>query len=74
MVKREMQATPDLQGLIDSVPSGMGQQVYLMSLLAIDLDSKPEAQYMDKLAKGLNLSEQQCNTIHQKLGVPQLYS
>jgi uncharacterized membrane protein YebE (DUF533 family) len=45
-----------------------------MSLLAIDLDSKPEAQYLDQLAKGLNINQQQCNAIHEKLGVPQLYA
>lgn len=74
MVRNELQAPLDLQGLIDSVPNGMEQQIYLMSLLAIDLDSKEEAIYLDKLAKGLNISNQVSNQIHEKLGAPQLYS
>jgi uncharacterized membrane protein YebE (DUF533 family) len=73
-VRNEMNAPQDLDGLVASVPAGMEQQVYLMSLLAIDLDSKPEAQYLDQLAKGLNINQQQCNAIHEKLGVPQLYA
>ena len=53
-VRQEMQAPVDLNGLIRSVPAGMEQQVYLMSLMAIDLDSQAEAQYLDQLRQGLN--------------------
>lgn len=74
MVRNELQAPLDTQGLIDSVPAGMEQQVYLMSLLAIDLDSKEEAVYLNQLAKGLNISNQVSNMIHEKVGAPQLYS
>ena len=73
-VKNEMQSPLDLQGVIDSVPKGMEQQVYLMSLLTIDLDSQSEASYLDQLAKGLNISEQVANDIHQRVGAPKLYS
>ncbi|MCK5810274.1 MAG: tellurite resistance TerB family protein [Cocleimonas sp.] len=74
MVRNELQAPLDIQGLIESVPKGMEQQVYLMSLLAIDLDSKEEAVYLDFLAKGLNISHQESNQIHEKLGAPTLYN
>lgn len=74
LVRSIMREPQDVQGLINSVPDGMGEQVYLMSLLAIDLDSKPEALYLDQLAKGLNISNQQCNMIHEKCGAPVLYS
>ncbi|MCK5917068.1 MAG: tellurite resistance TerB family protein [Cocleimonas sp.] len=74
MVRNELQAPLDIQGLIDSVPKGMEQQVYLMSLLAIDLDSKEEAVYLNLLGKGLNISHQESNQIHEKLGVPTLYN
>jgi len=73
-VKKEMDAPLDLQAFIQSVPRGMEQQAYLMSLMAIDLDSKAEADYLDKMAKGLGLSESVSNQIHQKLGAPTLYS
>ncbi|MGK0271081.1 MAG: uncharacterized membrane protein YebE (DUF533 family) [Cocleimonas sp.] len=52
----------------------MEQQVYFMSLLAIDLDSNEEAHYLDELAKGLNISQDICNQIHEKVGAPALYS
>ena len=73
-VRNELQAPLDLDGLIASVPSGLEQQTYLMSLMAIDLDSKEEAVYLDALRRGLNISEQASNSIHEQLGAPQLYS
>ncbi len=74
LVKREMTSQTSLEDLIAEVPKGMEQQIYLMSLLAIDLDHPAEAEYLDKLAKGLGISPQQANAIHEKLGVPMLYS
>jgi len=73
-VKNEMQGPSDVDAVVASVPEGMQEQVYLMSLLTIDLDHQKEAQYLDKLAKGLNISPQVSNEIHQKVGAPQLYS
>lgn len=70
----EMQSPLDAQGFINSIPQGAGPQVYMMSLLGIDLDSQAEAQYLDALRKGVSMSEQEANAIHQKLGVPTLYS
>ena len=73
-IRAELDAPVDVDRVVNSVPSGMEQQAYLMSLLAIDLDSQAEAQYLDKLAKGLNISHQMADTIHAELGVPKLYS
>ncbi|MFK7995583.1 MAG: DUF533 domain-containing protein [Granulosicoccus sp.] len=70
----EMRSPLDAQGFINSIPQGAGPQVYMMSLLGIDLDSREEAQYLDTLRKGVNMSENEANAIHQKLGVPTLYS
>ena len=70
----EMSGPLDADGFIKSIPAGAGPQVYMMSLLGIDLDSREEAQYLDKLRKGVGMSEQDANTIHEKLGVPALYS
>ncbi len=72
-INSEVSQPLDVQAFINSVPRGMEQQVYLMSLMAIDLDSQAEAQYLDQLAKGFNISEQQSNEIHAKVGVPALY-
>lgn len=73
-VRNEMEQPLDVEAFIRSVPNGMEQQVYLMSLLGIDLDSKAEAQYLDTLAKGLSIAPAVANQIHTKLGVPTLYS
>lgn len=72
-VRNEMAQPLDVDAFIRSVPKGMEQQVYLMSLLGIDLDSKAEAQYLDQLAKGMGIAPELANQIHEKLGVPQLY-
>lgn len=73
-VRNELNAPLDVEGFINDVPRGMEQQVYFMSLLAIDLDSNEEAHYLDQLARGLGLSHDVCNQIHEKLGAPALYS
>lgn len=73
-VLAEMRAPLDLEGFIRTVPNGSEMQVYMMSLLGIDLDSREEAVYLDNLRKGMGMSEEQANAVHQKLGVPTLYN
>lgn len=53
-----------------SVPPGMEQQVYTISLMAIDLDSGREASYLRDLAHGLRLAPEVCEQIHRRLGAP----
>jgi len=72
-VLSEMQAPLDADAFIQSVPRGAEQQVYLMSLMAIDLDSQAEAQYLDKLREGFGMTQEASNAIHAQLGVPPLY-
>ncbi len=73
-VRSEMQKPVDVQSLINDTPNGLGPQVYAMSLLAIDLDSQNEAQYLHSLAQGYGLDPAQVNDIHAQLGVPSLYT
>jgi len=73
-LRDEMSAPLDTAAFIRSIPKGMEQQVYLMSLTSIDLDSKAEGQYLHQLAQGLGISQQACNQIHQQAGAPVLYS
>ena len=73
-VRNEMAAPLDLAAFVRSIPKGLEQQIYAMSLLGIDLDSKAEAQYLDQLASGLGISHDLSNQIHEKVGVPVLYS
>ncbi len=56
-----------------SVPLGMEQKVYTISLAAIDLDSQAEATYLRELAHGLRLSPEFCNDLHRQYGAPTLY-
>ncbi len=72
-VQKEISSPLDLEGVIASA-KGIEGEVYLSSLMTIDLDSKEEALYLDKLAKGLNISEESADAFHTKLGVPKLYS
>ena len=51
---------------------GLEQQVYGLSVMAIDLDENKEAHYLKDLAHGLRLPLDTCNGIHRKLGAPEL--
>jgi uncharacterized membrane protein YebE (DUF533 family) len=73
-VNAELSSPVDVDGLAGQVPQGMEAQVYLVSLMAIDLDSKNEAQYLHQLAQALGLEPRDVNDIHAQAGAPQLYS
>lgn len=73
-VQSELQAPVDPEGLAKQVPAGLEAQAYTMSLMAIDLDNQAEAQYLDRLARALGLQQAEVNSIHDRLGVPQLYA
>lgn len=72
-VRDELAAPLDVQGFVLSVPRGMEQQVYTMSLMGIDLDTQEEAQYLHQLAQGFGMNAETCNAIHEKLGAPKIY-
>jgi len=63
----------DVQGFVKSVPLGMEQQVYTMSLIAIDLDEGSEANYLIQLADGLRIPIADREQIHKRLGAPSVY-
>ncbi|WP_457673626.1 tellurite resistance TerB family protein [Thiolapillus sp.] len=73
-VQDELAAPLDVEAFVNSIPRGMEAQVYLASLMAIDLDTNPEAQYLHQLAQGMGLDPQAVNAIHDQLQVPRLYS
>ena len=72
-INDELAKPLDTQGFIREVPEGLGNQVYIMSLTAIDLDSNPEANYLHELATGLGIQPEIINQIHEKVGAPKLY-
>ncbi|TWU58805.1 hypothetical protein Poly51_15850 [Rubripirellula tenax] len=65
--------TTDVKDLAWSVPLGMEEQVYTVSLIAIELDEQKEANYLADLAHGLRLAPARCNEIHQSLGAPVIF-
>lgn len=72
-LRREMQSPLDTQGFIRSIPRGMEQEVYAMSLMGIVLDESSEASYLAELADGMSLSADVCNNIHREAGAPEIF-
>lgn len=62
----------DVKEFCWSVPLGMEQQVYTISLMAIRLDSQAEANYLKELSHGLRIPPHVCEQIHQRYGAPTL--
>lgn len=73
-IRSEIAKPLDVHEFAHSVPSGMEQNVYAMSLISIDLDTNKEARYLHELAQCMDLSPQICNQIHDKLGAPKIYT
>ena len=73
-VQAQLQAPVDIDNLVANTPEGLGQQVYAMSVMGIDLDTQDEAQYLHKLATAYGMQPAQVNEIHTQLGVPSLYN
>lgn len=72
-VQAELSRPVDVQGLARAVPAGLEPQVYMVSLMAIDLDARAEADYLHQLASALDLSPDDVNAMHDKAGAPRLY-
>jgi uncharacterized membrane protein YebE (DUF533 family) len=72
-VRDELTRPLDLEDFTRSIPQGMEQQVYAISLMAIDLDSQAEAQYLHNLAQASGISPQVSNQIHQQFGAQPIY-
>lgn len=72
-LRAEFARQVDVRELAWSVPLGMEEQAYTLSLIAIDLDEKKEAEYLADLAHGLRLRPARCNEIHQKYGAPVIF-
>jgi len=73
-INEQFNAPVDPEALARSIPKGMEQQAYAMSLLAIDLDNKNEANYLHAFAQSLSLDAQTVNAIHSQMDEPALYS
>jgi uncharacterized membrane protein YebE (DUF533 family) len=66
----ELRKPMDLEGLIRRVPNAeLAVQLYAASLLAIEVDTEAERQYLRRLAHGLGLEASVVRCVHQCLGV-----
>lgn len=70
---REELAKPLNFDFFADITSDIAPQVYAVSLMAINVDTPAEAQYLQQLAQGLGLDAQAVNGIHAQLGLTPLY-
>jgi uncharacterized membrane protein YebE (DUF533 family) len=67
---RELRKPMDLEGLVRDVPDQqVAVQLYAASLLAIEVDTEAERQYLRRLAHGLGLDAGVVRRVHQCLGM-----
>ena len=71
-LRDELSKPLDVREFAWSVPLGMEQQVYAMSLIAIDVDSQAETAYLDELAHGLRIPAEARDQIQRRYGARQL--
>lgn len=70
----QMSAPIDPESLARDTPKGHEIEVYTAAVLAIEPDNRAEAQFLDKLARGLGLPQAQVNEIHSAHDKPPLYT
>lgn len=73
-INRELSAPLNLDALMNDIPRGMEEKAYSVSLMAIDLDQREEAEYLHQLASGLGLDPREVDAIHDRMGPPRLYN
>jgi uncharacterized membrane protein YebE (DUF533 family) len=71
---REEMAKPLNFDFFADITTDMVPQVYAVSLMAINVDTAAEVQYLQQLAQGLGLDPQTINGIHAQLGLAPLYA
>jgi uncharacterized membrane protein YebE (DUF533 family) len=69
-VEEQLRAPVDPSGLAADTPDDRKSQLYLMSIMAIDIDSPSEKHYLRDLASALGLEPATVAAIHERLGVP----
>jgi|GEM_PF-5040052 len=60
----------DIRQFAREVPPGLEDEVYAVSLTAIDLDTNREARYLRKLATELELCRDEVEYLHRQVGAP----
>ncbi len=73
-IQSEFNKPLDVESFANDVPRGMEHQIYALSLSAIDLDDRREAQYLADLAQSLRISPSEANQIHEQVGAPKIFA
>ncbi|SFD44031.1 DUF533 domain-containing protein [Roseivivax sediminis] len=73
-VKKELAAPVDVEALAAATPATQRMPIYSASLMTIRVDTEAEAQYLDRLAKALELDEPTVNALHVQQGLTPLYA
>ena len=68
-VEQELKKSLNIEEFLKEIPKGMAEQVYYMSLFAIDLDHEAERAYLEMLSHKLNLPYKVVTDIHESLDV-----
>jgi uncharacterized membrane protein YebE (DUF533 family) len=62
-----------LRDFVWNVPLGAEQEIYAISMMTLNLDTRAEVNYLKDLAHGLrSAAGSVCAQIHQRFGVPVL--
>lgn len=72
-LRTELRRPVDVRELAWSIPYGLEEQAYTVSLIAIELDEQKEAEYLAELCHGLRLDPNRCNEIHRQYGAPTIF-
>ena len=72
-LRKEFRRRHDLDEFVASVPNGMEYEIYQVSLMAIHLDTRQEADYLRALARQLRIEPQLCNQLHARFGAQPLF-
>lgn len=72
-VQEQLAAPVDVDSLAADTPPALRAQVYAASLMTIRLDTQAEAQYLDALARAMDLDQPTINALHMQMGVQPLY-
>ncbi len=68
-LQREFDRDTNVRDFAWSVPIGLEYKAYMVSLSAIDLDTKSESTYLRELAHGLRLPPEVTAQVHRRYGV-----
>ncbi|SFH32664.1 Uncharacterized membrane protein YebE, DUF533 family [Palleronia marisminoris] len=73
-IERQMAEPVDPEALARDTPEGHEIEVYTASVIAIQPDNRAEAEYLDRLARAMDLEQRVVNQIHEAQGKPPLYT